>query len=50
MRYNFDLTSKIIDVAIPNANSNKPILYAMTAEGIFQANLDQTIMTFEAAQ
>lgn len=48
MRYNFDLTNKIIDVAIPEELWSKPILYIMNSQGIYQTNLIQTIEVFES--
>lgn len=47
MRYNFDLSDKIVDVSIPESTWNKPIIYVMTQKWIYQANLWQTISAFE---
>lgn len=46
MRYTFDLTDKIIDVSVPEAGADKPMIYVMTKKWAYQANLGQTISAF----
>lgn len=48
MRYNFDLTDKIIDVSVPEAGGDKPMIYVMNKKWAYQANLGQTIGAFES--
>jgi hypothetical protein len=47
MRYNFDVTNKIIDVTVPENAWDKPIIYVMNSQWIFEANLWNTISVFE---
>lgn len=48
MRYSFDKSLSVLDVTIPaNNNPTQPILYVLTANGIFEANLGNTIKLYE---
>lgn len=47
MRYAFDTSLQILDVAVPDINNAKPILYVMTAEGIYESNIAETITLYE---
>ena len=47
MRYAFDSSLQIIDVVVPDANNAKPILYIMTANGIYESNIGQNITLYE---
>lgn len=47
MRYNFDLSDKVIDVAIAESGWDKPMIYVMTKKWVYQANIWQTISVFE---
>lgn len=47
MRYAFDTSLQIIDVAMPDINNAKPILYVMTAEGIYESNISETMSLYE---
>lgn len=47
MRYAFDPSLQIIDVVVPDANNAKPILYIMTANGIYESNIGQNITLYE---
>ena len=47
MRYTFDKSLPILDAAVPENNANQPMLYVMTANGIFESNLGQAITLYE---
>lgn len=47
MRYAFDPSLQIIDAVVPDANNAKPILYIMTANGIYESNIGQNITLYE---
>lgn len=50
MRYTFDKNNPIIDATVPDSSANQPMLYVMTSNGIFEANLGQTIALYENRQ
>lgn len=46
-RFKFDLTSAIIDVAVPSENGNKPYLYLLTSGGVHQVALHEFIKQYQ---
>lgn len=47
MRYTFDKANAILDATVPDSSATQPVLYIMTANGIFESNLGQAITTYE---
>ena len=47
MRYTFDQSIPVIDASIPDSTAMQPMLYIMTASGVFEANISQAIKLYE---
>lgn len=47
MRYTFDPSLPILDATVPDSSASQPVLYIMTANGIFESNLGAAINTYQ---